>query len=45
MPDTFRSFHTNHHAGPPYATYIGQELPDRVERTFPAIPARHVKLK
>src|SRR5690606_26525573 len=40
MPDGFRGFYTKNEVGPDYATYIGQELPDFIERNFPARPAR-----
>lgn len=36
MPDGFRGFYTNNEDGPAYARYIGEELPDLIERTFPA---------
>src|SRR4051812_29910716 len=35
MPDGFRGFFTNNHAGPAYATYMAEELVDLVERNFP----------
>jgi putative tributyrin esterase len=43
MPDGFRGFYTNNHAGPAYATYIGEELPSFIERTFPARAARSAR--
>ena len=36
MPDGFRGFYTNHENGPAYATYMAEELPAFVERTFHA---------
>jgi putative tributyrin esterase len=36
MPDGFRGFYTNNDAGPPYATYVAEELVALIERTFPA---------
>ncbi len=36
MPDGFRGFYTDNEAGPAYGKYIGQELPDCIERLFPA---------
>lgn len=36
MPDGFRGFYTNNHAGPAYATYLAEELPAWIERNFPA---------
>jgi putative tributyrin esterase len=38
MPDGFLGFYTNNHDGPRYAEYIGQELVEMIERTFPVIP-------
>jgi S-formylglutathione hydrolase FrmB len=35
MPDGYRGFYTNCNEGPRYADYIGRELPDFMERTFP----------
>ena len=40
MPDGFRSFYTNHDQGLPYGDYIAHELPDFVERNFPAVTTR-----
>lgn len=34
MPDGFRGFYTDHHAGPAYGRYIAEELPAVVERNF-----------
>jgi S-formylglutathione hydrolase FrmB len=37
MPDGFRGFYTNHEdGGPAYASYMAEELPAFIERTFPA---------
>lgn len=36
MPDGGRGFYTDHINGPKWGTYIAQELPDFIERTFPA---------
>ena len=38
MPDGFRGFYTKNENGPDYAQYIGQELPNMIERIFPASP-------
>jgi S-formylglutathione hydrolase FrmB len=40
MPDGFRGFYTNNDEGPAYATYVAEELPAVIERTFPAKSAR-----
>ncbi len=36
MPDGYRGFYTDNDAGPAYAKYIGEELPEVIERTFHA---------
>lgn len=36
LPDAMRGYYTNHHDGPPHATYMAEELPRFIERTFPA---------
>jgi putative tributyrin esterase len=36
MPDGFRGFYTNNEEGPPFAKYIGEEIPAFIERTFHA---------
>src|SRR5580704_1936168 len=36
MPDGFRGFYTNADSDPRYATYIAEELPAMIERTFAA---------
>lgn len=40
MPDGYRGFYTDNAAGPAYARHFGAELPEFVERNFPARPAR-----
>jgi S-formylglutathione hydrolase FrmB len=40
MPDGYRGFYTDNAAGPAYARHFGEELPEFVERNFPARPAR-----
>jgi S-formylglutathione hydrolase FrmB len=40
MPDGFRGFYTDNEEGPPYATYMAEELPAFVERHFTAISER-----
>jgi S-formylglutathione hydrolase FrmB len=40
MPDGFRGFYTDNDDGPAYAKYIGEELVDLIERTFPAKRSR-----
>jgi S-formylglutathione hydrolase FrmB len=40
MPDGFRGFYTDNAEGPAYARYIGEELLELIERTFPAKRAR-----
>jgi putative tributyrin esterase len=45
MPDGFRGFYTDNHAGPPYGRYMAEELIGFVERNFPARrerSARHI---
>ncbi len=45
MPDGGRGFYTNHDNGPKWADHIGLELPEMIEKTFPADPtrtARHI---
>ena len=34
LPDGYRSFYTNHEAGPAYAKHFGRELVDHVDRHF-----------
>ena len=36
MPDGYRGFYTDNADGPPYAQYVARELPEFVERNFPA---------
>src|SRR5258708_31961358 len=36
MPDGGRGFYTDNAAGPAYATFMAEELPAFIERTFPA---------
>ncbi len=36
MPQGFRGFYTNNHNGAAYADYIATDLPQIIERTFPA---------
>jgi putative tributyrin esterase len=43
MPQGFRGFYTDNHAGPPYARYVAEELRALVERTFPARAARDAR--
>ena len=43
MPDGYRGFYTNHDQGPAYATYMAEELPQFVERHFPAKAARSAR--
>jgi putative tributyrin esterase len=38
MPDGFNGYYTNNDQGPAYATYIGEELVEMIQRNFPAIP-------
>jgi len=40
LPDGYRGFYTDNEAGPAYAQHFGEELPDFIERNFPARPAR-----
>jgi S-formylglutathione hydrolase FrmB len=40
LPDGFRGFYTANEQGPDYASYIGVEIPNFIERNFPARPAR-----
>lgn len=40
MPDGYRGFYTDNDRGPAYARHFGEEIPDFVERNFPARPAR-----
>ncbi|MFA5058570.1 MAG: alpha/beta hydrolase family protein [Opitutaceae bacterium] len=40
MPDGYRGFYTDHEQGPAYARHFGEEIPDFVERNFPARPVR-----
>jgi S-formylglutathione hydrolase FrmB len=40
MPDGYRSFYTRPPSGPDFATHIGVELPDCIERHFQARPER-----
>jgi S-formylglutathione hydrolase FrmB len=40
MPDGFRGFYTDNAGGPAYARYIGEELVELIERTFPARRSR-----
>jgi putative tributyrin esterase len=43
MPDGGRGFYTDNDQGPAYAKHIGVELPDFIERTFPARPDRSAR--
>ncbi len=43
MPDGYRGYYTNNDQGPAYARHIGEELPQLIERTFPAIAAREAR--
>lgn len=36
MPDGARNFYTDNADGPPYGSFFATELPDLIERTFPA---------
>ena len=40
MPDGYRGFYTDQAEGPAYGRHFGLEIPEFVERTFPARPAR-----
>ncbi|HUJ44375.1 MAG TPA: alpha/beta hydrolase family protein [Opitutaceae bacterium] len=40
MPDGYRGFYTDNEEGPPYARHFAREIPDFVERNFPARPGR-----
>jgi putative tributyrin esterase len=40
MPGGGRGFYTNHENGPKWAEHIGVELPEFIEKTFPAIAER-----
>ncbi|MDD2764775.1 MAG: alpha/beta hydrolase family protein [Opitutaceae bacterium] len=40
MPDGYRGFYTDNEQGPAYARHFGEEIPDFVERNFPARPTR-----
>jgi putative tributyrin esterase len=40
MPDGGRGFYTDHENGPKYAQHIGIELPEMIEKTFPAKSTR-----
>ena len=40
MPDGGRGFYTNHENGPRWAEHIGVELPELIEKTFPAMAER-----
>lgn len=40
MPDGYRGFYTDNEDGPPYGQHMGVELPEMIERTFQARPAR-----
>ncbi len=40
MPDGFRGFYTDNDQGPAYAEYMLREVPDRIERSFPAMRLR-----
>lgn len=40
MPDGYRSFYTNHEQGPAYFDYMTQDLPQFIERNFPAKSSR-----
>jgi S-formylglutathione hydrolase FrmB len=40
MPDGYRGFYTNNHAGPAYAKHVGEEVVAFVERTFPVRRSR-----
>jgi len=43
MPDGGRGCYTDNDQGPAYAKHIGVELPDFIERTFPARPDRSAR--
>lgn len=43
MPDGYRSFYTRPATGPDFATHIGVELPDCIERNFQARPSRDAR--
>jgi S-formylglutathione hydrolase FrmB len=43
MPDGFRGFYTDNHQGPPFARHLGEELPQFIERNFPARPERSAR--
>ncbi len=40
MPDGYRGFYTDNAEGPAYARHFGEEIPDFVERNFPARATR-----
>ena len=40
MPDGYRGFYTDNEEGPAYARHFAREIPDFVERNFPAKPGR-----
>lgn len=40
MPDGYRGFYTDNDQGPAYARHVGEEIPEFVERYFPARPVR-----
>jgi len=43
MPDGFRGFYTDNENGPPYATYMAEDLVNFVERNFPAKGSRSAR--
>lgn len=40
MPDGYRGFYTDNEEGPDYARHFAREIPEFVERNFPARPVR-----
>ncbi len=43
MPDAYRGFYTNNDQGPPYATYLAEELIAFIERNLPAKQTRSAR--
>jgi S-formylglutathione hydrolase FrmB len=43
MPDGYRGFYTDNEAGPAYGRHFAREVPEFVERNFPAKPVRSAR--
>ena len=43
MPDGYRGFYTDNHAGPAYARHIAEELVETIERIFPSKRSRDAR--